>query len=175
MENLQNIEEQATYAGFGKRMAAMLIDRLLLSVATYFMHSEVFREMQRLVTRNEKFWTRVLGKGTTDDSTVIYSLKYEIALELTYWVLSIIFIFILWAYNAGMESSPWRGTIGKRLMGLEVSDEGGNRISFLKATGRYFGKIISIVVLCIGYIAMLFNDKKQTWHDSMSGCIVTEK
>jgi uncharacterized RDD family membrane protein YckC len=101
--------------------------------------------------------------------------RYDAADGITYTLVSVIMIFVLWCYYAGMESSPWKGTLGKRLMGLEVTDEKGERISFTKASGRYFAKIISIVVLCIGYLAMLFNTKKQTWHDSIAGCIVKEK
>lgn len=171
MENVQNTEEQATYAGFGKRMAALFIDRVIISIAITFAYWEVNREVLRMIKQKGSILNKMYK--ISDDSLDMS--KYDVADNITYYAMSVIFTLVLWCYYAGMESSPWKGTIGKKMIGLEVSDLTGNRISFTKATGRYFGKIISIVVLCIGYIAMLFNDKKQTWHDSMSGCIVTEK
>lgn len=164
-ETLEEITEKR-YAGFGKRMAAMLIDRVIISIASNYAYWEIHREALRSIEKNQQFYKKIFPKVDT---------SYDMADNLAYVGLSFVFIFVLWCYNAGMESSPWKGTIGKRLIGLEVSDLSGNRVSFIKATGRYFGKTLSIIVLCFGYIAMLFNDKKQTWHDSMSGCIVTEK
>jgi len=171
METTIETEKQFKYAGFGKRMAALLIDRVIISVAITFVYWEVNREILRMIKQKGSFLNRFykISEDSLDMS------KYDVADNITYYAMSLIFTLILWCYYAGTESSPMKGTLGKRLMGLEVSDENGDRISFTKATGRYFGKILSIVVLCIGYIAMLFNDKKQTWHDSMSGCIVNEK
>jgi uncharacterized RDD family membrane protein YckC len=51
----------------------------------------------------------------------------------------------------------------------------GEKISFGKATGRYFGKIISGMILCIGYIMAGFTEKKQALHDMMAGCLVVRK
>ena len=171
MENIESTEHEFQYAGFGKRMAAMAIDRVIISVAGTYSYWEINREALRMVKKNEMFFKKIF-KYSSESS---FSLQHDLADQLTYYTMSIIFAIVLWCYYAGMESSPWRGTIGKKLVGLEVSDLRGKRVSFAKATGRYFGKIISIVILCIGYLAMLFNSKKQTWHDSMSGCIVTEK
>ena len=38
-------------------------------------------------------------------------------------------------------------------------DDAGNRISFGRATGRYFAKILSAIILCIGFIMIGFTDK----------------
>jgi uncharacterized RDD family membrane protein YckC len=171
METTTTEEKHFNYAGFGKRMAAMLIDRVIISLAITVVHWEVGRELLRMIKKNERLFSKLYKKSY---DTIDLS-KYDVADSLTYTAVSIIMVFVLWCYYAGMESSPWKGTLGKRLMGLEVTDEQGERISFAKASGRYFAKIISIVVLCFGYLAMLFNNTKQTWHDKLSGCIVTEK
>lgn len=159
------------YAGFGKRMAAMLIDRVIISVATTYGYWEINREIDRISEKNKSLFG-LLKKITPGSADIT---NHEAVDNISYYLLSFVFTLILWCYYAGMESSPWRGTIGKKLIGLEVSDLDGNRISFTRATGRYFGKIISIFVVCLGYISMLFNSKKQTWHDSLAGCIVKEK
>ena len=77
-----------------------------------------------------------------------------------------------WLYGAVQESSAKQATIGKSLLRIRVTDEQGGRISFGQASGRHFAKIISGIILFIGYLAMLLNDKKQTWHDSMAGTLV---
>ena len=56
-----------------------------------------------------------------------------------------------------------------------VTDLEGNPINFGRATGRYFGKIISGMILYIGYILAGFTEKKQALHDIMAGCLVVRK
>jgi uncharacterized RDD family membrane protein YckC len=171
MENIQQpppIEEPVQYAGFGKRFAAMMIDRVLIAMASNYMYWEIHREVLRVIERNKRFFERFIK----DDGI---SGTYELADNYSYYLLALLLMLVTWCYYAGMESSPWRGTVGKKLLGLEVCNEDGDRISFTKATGRYFGKILSAMVFYIGYLSMLGNSKKQTWHDSMSGCIVKEK
>lgn len=80
--------------------------------------------------------------------------------------------FISWLYGAGMESSERQATFGKQIMGIRVTDMEGNRISFARATGRYFGKIISGLLLGIGFIMAAFTEKKQALHDKMANCLV---
>ena len=75
-----------------------------------------------------------------------------------------------WLYWALMECSPWQATLGKKMFGLEVTDLEGRRISFLRATGRYFGKII-----VVGFIMIPFTEKKQALHDMIAGCLVVKK
>ena len=71
-----------------------------------------------------------------------------------------------------MESSSKQGTVGKMILNLRVVDMLGNRISFGRATGRFFGKILSGLILNIGYIMAAFTEKKQALHDMLAGCLV---
>jgi uncharacterized RDD family membrane protein YckC len=89
------------------------------------------------------------------------------------WVL--ICIVIPWLYWAGMESSTKQATFGKRALRIIVSDLEKNRISFGRATGRYFGKAISSLILFIGFIIAGFTKKKQALHDIMAGTVVLVK
>lgn len=77
-----------------------------------------------------------------------------------------------WLYAAYMESSERQATFGKMAMGLTVTDEQGQRISFGKATGRYFAKILSALILYIGFIMVAFSEKKQGLHDKIAGTLV---
>jgi uncharacterized RDD family membrane protein YckC len=80
-----------------------------------------------------------------------------------------------WLYYAIFESSSWQATLGKKALGLEVTDLAGNRISFGRATGRFFAKIISTLILFIGYIMAGFTEKKQALHDILAGTLVIRK
>ncbi len=71
-----------------------------------------------------------------------------------------------------MESSKQQATLGKMALSLKVTDMEGNKVSFGRATGRYFGKIISGMIMMIGYILAGLTEKKQALHDMMAGCLV---
>lgn len=81
-------------------------------------------------------------------------------------------IVIVWLYYSLQESGPLQATFGKRMLDIKVTDEFGRRISFGRATGRHFSKIISAVILFIGYIMAGFTDKKQALHDIIAGTLV---
>ena len=77
-----------------------------------------------------------------------------------------------WLYYALMESSAMQATLGKKALGLIVTDESGQRIGFGRATGRYFAKIISALILLIGFIMVAFTERKQGLHDKLAGTLV---
>jgi uncharacterized RDD family membrane protein YckC len=81
-------------------------------------------------------------------------------------------LMVAWLYFALLESSAWQATLGKKALGLQVTDLGGRRITFGRASGRFFGKIISAMILLIGFIMAGFTEKKQALHDMMAGCLV---
>lgn len=80
-----------------------------------------------------------------------------------------------WLYFAWMESSSHQGTLGKISLGLIVTDLQGRRITFARATGRYFSKIITNMTFYIGYIMAGFTEKKQALHDMIASCLVLRK
>src|SRR5581483_6489841 len=65
-----------------------------------------------------------------------------------------------WIYYAAMESSSKQGTLGKIALGIQVTDLNGQRIGFGRATGRYFGMIVSALILCIGFMMAGFTPRK---------------
>jgi len=80
-----------------------------------------------------------------------------------------------WLYKALLESSSSQATFGKQAMGLIVTTENGERISFAQATGRHFGGILSALTLCIGFAMAGWTQRKQTLHDIMAGTLVCYK
>ncbi len=84
-------------------------------------------------------------------------------------------ILIAWLYYAYQESSDKQATLGKQAMGIVVTDLEGKRIDFIKATIRYFSKIISSLILLIGYIMAAFTERKQALHDIIAGTLVVNR
>ena len=70
------------------------------------------------------------------------------------------------------ESSARQATLGKMAFGIVVTDVHARRISFARATGRFFGKVLSNLTFCIGYLLAAFTDRKQALHDLIAGTLV---
>lgn len=83
-----------------------------------------------------------------------------------------------WLYYSISESSTWQGTLGKRLLGLQVVDLNGHRIRFGRATARYCLKTTESFLCCIGlagYVMAAFTEKNQALHDMVVGTLVVKR
>jgi uncharacterized RDD family membrane protein YckC len=83
-------------------------------------------------------------------------------------------MFLGWPYFALMESNRWQATLGKRALDLKVTDLNGDRISFGRATARYFAKAMSAMLFMLGYL-ISFGDKRQTLHDCLVRTLVLRR
>jgi uncharacterized RDD family membrane protein YckC len=79
-----------------------------------------------------------------------------------------------WVYFAVCHSSVWQASLGKKAVGLKVVDEDGNRISFGRATGRYFSMLLSGLILGIGYLMIVWSKRNQALHDIIAGTLVVK-
>jgi uncharacterized RDD family membrane protein YckC len=153
-----------TYAGFWWRFIASLIDSIIISVISWILILPV------LGIFGVSIYTMAKSGVEIESSPALIG-------SLVMMYLSIVFISVLinWLYFALMESSRHQGTIGKLALRIRVTDYAGSRISFAKATGRYFGKILSSLIFMIGYIMAGFTEKKQALHDIMASCYVIKE
>jgi len=87
----------------------------------------------------------------------------------------VLWLVVTWLYWALMESSSKQGTFGKDMLGIVVTDAEGKRISFRKATVRYFGKMVSAVPVMAGFLMAGFTARKQGLHDLIAGSRVVLK
>ena len=81
---------------------------------------------------------------------------------------------VWWLYFALMETRLG-GTLGKLAVGLRVVDENGMYLTFGRATGRFFSRLLSSCFLAIGYIMAGFHDQKRALHDLIAGTYVVRK
>jgi uncharacterized RDD family membrane protein YckC len=77
-----------------------------------------------------------------------------------------------WLYCAFTESSPWRATVGKRMLGLQVVTLDGQQLSFGQATVRHFMKFLSLFGLMIGFMMAGWTQRRQALHDMPVDCTV---
>lgn len=77
-----------------------------------------------------------------------------------------------WLYYALCESSRYQATFGKRALGLIVTNEYYETITFARASGRFFAKILSYLTLCIGFFMAAFTERKQALHDMVARTLV---
>lgn len=80
-----------------------------------------------------------------------------------------------WLYFALMESSVQQGTLGKMALGIKVTTLSGERIGFGRATGRYFAKFLSSLILSIGYLMVAFTSRRQGLHDMIAGTLIVKR
>ncbi len=128
------------YAGFWLRVAAYILDGIIVSIPVYLIY------------------------GTVGGSFLEPNL-----------VARLVGVVIAVAYFVYFESSERQATFGKQAVGIYVTDMNGERITVGQALGRYFGKIISALILLIGFIMAGFTEKKQALHDIMAGTLVLRK
>jgi len=82
---------------------------------------------------------------------------------------------IIITYFAFMESSAYQATLGKIVMGIKVVGENGQRIELPKAILRNLSKILSAFILGIGYIMIIFDERKQGLHDKIADTFVVKQ
>ena len=72
-------------------------------------------------------------------------------------------------------TAAFGATLGKMALGMRVVDESGQKAGFFKVLIREtIGKIVSAIVLFLGYIWILFDGKRQGWHDKIGGTFVVK-
>jgi len=133
-----------TYGGFWRRFAAALLDTLIL-----FFPAATVRVLLGLSST---------GMFDPESSASWVATTFEFLLD--------------FIYATAFLCSSARGTLGMQVMDLHVTDLTGDRISFARATGRYFATLLSILTFGVGYLIQPFTRRRQTLHDLVSGTVV---
>lgn len=155
---MQVISVNHQYASGFRRLAAFILDRIIISIVV----SIIFRFFfgwsfdfpfdngWNFVWFSENMWSWITLHG---------------------FLREVIFI----TYYSLMESSKYQGTLGKIIMGIRVIGMGNERITLGKAILRNLSKILSAMILGIGYIMIIFDNRKQGLHDKIADTLVVRQ
>jgi uncharacterized RDD family membrane protein YckC len=158
----------SNYAGFWLRFVAYLIDTIVVQILQSFIVLP-FLAFIGLGIASEGFFNdfnsmneeEIIGMAIAFVSAVSTFALLATALQILYFSI--------------MEASKFQGTLGKMALGLVVTDMEGKPIDFPKALLRNLGKIISGMLLLIGYIMAGLTEKKQALHDMIASTLVVKK
>jgi uncharacterized RDD family membrane protein YckC len=151
---------EVVYAGFWKRFAAIVIDSFVVGI--------VGGIVQMLLMG--MFFG--VGVGMGGDPASLFASAGSIALLALVYLIPIGMQAI---YFAMFHASGSQATLGKMAVGIKVTDEDGQRISFARGIGRYFATIPSALILFVGYIMAAFTDRKRALHDMIAGTLVVDR
>ncbi len=154
-----------TYAGFWLRLVAALIDGVIMSVALCVLLVPLF-----LLTGFGAHLDGMVQRHGQPDPALVVGLIGMI------FVFAVVSVLIQWLYHAYLESGEKQATWGKQALGLYVTDLMGNPVTFGRASGRFFAKMVTgMIPLGIGYIMAGFTERKQALHDMIASCLVLRR
>ena len=133
------------YAGFWIRFLAQIIDSIIIGVASSLLF------------------------GSSASSVANADGMMSVNVNLTGWqtLVPVLYIILFWI---------WKGaTPGKMALGLRIVQENGEKLGWGRAIGRYFAYFVSAFALCIGFLWIGFDSKKQGWHDKLAKTVVIKK
>ena len=150
-----------SYAGFWLRVVAAIVDGIILGIPLGMIGFALIISAVPFIAH------------TQDPMAVVATILPRI------FFLLVIYLVATWLYWALMESSSWQATLGKKALGLRVTDLAGARPTFGRASGRFFagrgiGCVPSIggLYFLIDCIMAGFTEKKQALHDIIASCLV---
>jgi uncharacterized RDD family membrane protein YckC len=144
--------DQLEYAGFWLRVWAGMIDIAIECVGALILTIGIDLALSR--------FGRLVGFSPFD-SKVAVGMSFIAILAIGSWL-----------YCAFLESSSWRATVGKRLLGLQVVMADGGRTSFGVATVRHLMKFLSLFMVMIGFLMSGWTKRRQALHDMPCDCLV---
>lgn len=126
------------YGGFWRRLVALFIDFVAMLVPLFILTTALRASLVALI----------------DADTELVNTANSI-LTTSFW----------WLYFAGMNSSSWQASVGKRALGMKIVGRDGERISFTRASVRFFAEYLSLLPLFIGFFMAGWTQRKQSLHD----------
>lgn len=132
--------------GFWKRLLATIIDSCLLVA--------IIGPVLLMVYGPEYFTSNALIQGPTDFALT--------------WIGPVLAVLVFWHYRSA--------TPGKMMLSLVIADANTLQKPTTKQfTIRYFAYFVSTIPLCLGFLWIAFDSRKQGWHDKLANTVVLYK
>ena len=162
-------QQKVEYAGFWLRVIASFIDSFILTFAFSVIFGLAGMLCAIFAPTFFAIWGEKLQNISAGEDQVIRTMLAVVTVLYG-------FSFILnWLYFAVFEASSYQATPGKMALDLKVTDTEGKKISFVRASIRFWAKIPSGLILCIGFMMAGWTEKKQCLHDILTDTFVIKK
>lgn len=141
-EGVETRKAEFRYGGFWMRVLAYFVDQIVLGLAIFVLYFVAF------------FALATSARGRADE-------RAALALSV---VLAGLQILIVISYETWMVGK-FGATLGKMACGLRVVMSDGSKVSYMRALGRWFGKVLSGLIFGIGFLMVAFDPEKRGLHD----------
>jgi uncharacterized RDD family membrane protein YckC len=142
------------FAGFWRRAGAYIIDAIVLGAFFAFLEPLFWPDFGKLFDVSTNF-----------DST-IWMTQFKALANVISTILSGLYFVYFWT---------WRGqTLGMMVAGVKVIRTDGTTLDVGHGIVRYFGYLVSIIPLFLGFIWIAFDARKQGWHDKIADTYVVK-
>ena len=142
-------EQKLEYASFWIRFVAFLADSIILLIVDLVPSYTIVGPSLEIIMPNDS------------DSLGMMIIAY-------YLIMGMVNL----AYFVVLESSAAQATLGKRAVGIKVGDELGQRISGANALGRSLSKLVSAMIILVGFIMAALDLRRQALHDKLAQTVV---
>ena len=151
---------QNPYANFWRRVAAFLIDNVVLAIPIWILTGFFYMY----------YMPQFMLHKTEEEMAAMFPLLF------LFTILSNLFFFVLFIlYTSIMESSSKQATLGKMASGIKVVDKNGQRLRFWHAVGRNLGKVVSYLIMYFGFFMAAFTRRRHGLHDLMASTFVVNE
>ncbi len=149
--------EQALPApGLLRRLGAMVYDSMLV-FALFFAATGLYQYVSGLLGMAPISATVNTGEVIKDIEPIAGGIVFRVYLVL------VMLLFFVWFWHHNGQ------TLGMQAWRLRLDDVNGGRVSYGKAVLRFFCAWISALCFGLGYLWVLFDKEKCSWHDRLSG------
>ena len=145
-------------AGFARRLGAYILDSLILTFTFYAL----------LVVL-------MIAAAAMGGLSGLDGKEPSAGLVIGYFLALLLYYVGAGLYYGLQESGPHQATLGKRALGIKVTDSFGQRLTFSHALGRWAAASLSYVTLYIGFFMAGFTERKQALHDLLAGTFVVDR
>lgn len=165
--------EEKRYAGFWLRFLASVLDGFILGIPLMILQSIINAVVY--VPRFTQYFNDfnvMMMDGYVEEDVLLGFYQLQLEMIIVSFLINLVACVL---YYAGLEGSKLQGTLGKKICGIKVVDSEGERISYFRAVGRFFGKYLSFITLMVGYIMAGVREDKRALHDLVAKTYVLKK
>lgn len=165
------------YASFERRLMASMVDTLLLSIAIAPLFKKFLTISQPAKQTLEAYLIAYQQGQMSEEAFNQQAMQYLVAdggaylliADMGYQLLIVgVIVIIFWFCK--------NATPGKMLLNMEIVDaRTGHKPSLFQWVLRYAGYVIAVIPFMLGFLWILWDKKRQGWHDKIAGTVVILK